>query len=195
MLASAGLDKTVRLWDVSNLQAVASIGQPLQVEAYSIVFSPDRKTLASIGDNATVRLWDVSNPQAATPIGQPLTGYTDSVTSVAFSPDGKTLASASFDSTVRLWDVINPQAVNSIVQLLGPDRVNSVAFSPDGQMVASVGFDKTIRSWAVAWTDRICRLVGRNLSIDEWTGALGRDVRYERTCPDLAPGEGAPADS
>jgi hypothetical protein len=32
----------------------------------------------------------------------------------------------------------------------------------------------------------------RNLSLAEWKQYIG-DVPYEKTCPDLPPGEGAPA--
>jgi energy-coupling factor transporter ATP-binding protein EcfA2 len=95
-LASASLDKTIRLWDVTRRQP---LGAPLtgHTEAvYSVAFSPDGKTLASASADNTVRLWDVTRRQ---PLGAPLTGHTEAVYSVAFSPDGKTLASASYDKT------------------------------------------------------------------------------------------------
>jgi WD40 repeat protein len=202
-LASTSGDGVVRLWDVSNPQAATSIGLPLTGHTNglsSVAFSPDGKTLASASGDGTVRLWNVSNPRTATSIGQPLTGYTEPVESVAFSPDGKLLASAGADRTVRLWDVSNPQAAASI----GPpltghtEPVYSVAFSPDGKTLASGSFDGTVRLWDVSedsWLKRICRIANRNLTEAEWSTAMGADVGYKRTCPDLPPGNGAPADA
>ncbi|HEY6340699.1 MAG TPA: hypothetical protein VIY49_04335 [Bryobacteraceae bacterium] len=36
------------------------------------------------------------------------------------------------------------------------------------------------------------RLVGHNLSMDEWRTYVGEGIPYQRTCPNLVPGPGAP---
>ena len=49
-LASAGYDNTIILWDISQPDKPAQIGQPLnghKKNVYSVAFSPDGKTLAS----------------------------------------------------------------------------------------------------------------------------------------------------
>jgi WD40 repeat protein len=103
MLATAGGDWTVRLWDPSSR---TPIGEPLTAHSDSVdavAFNPDGTLLASAGRDGTVRLWDLAS---GAPIGDPLEGHTDWVEAVAFSPDGSLLASASLDGTVRLWDAI-----------------------------------------------------------------------------------------
>jgi WD40 repeat protein len=124
-------------------------------------------------------------------------GHAAAVNSVAFSPDGTTLASASVDRTIRLWDVARRQPLGE--PLSGHSYiVNSVAFSPDGTTLASASYDGTMRLWEMrveSWIARACRIVGRNLTQDEWNQFVSPDLPYHRTCPDIPSGEGAPANA
>jgi TIR domain/WD domain, G-beta repeat len=142
-LASAGLDKTVRLWDVATRRQLGELGHAAPV--FSVAFSPDGKTLASGGDDNTVRLWDVATRR---PSGEPLQGHAAPVTSVAFSSDGKTLASGGDDNTVRLWDVATRRALGGPLQG-HTNRVFTVAFSPNGETLASGAM--TIRCGYGTW--------------------------------------------
>jgi hypothetical protein len=106
LLASAGTDGTVRLWDPETGQAVGEplTGHTAPVFALAVVPTGDgRVLLASAGDDETVRLWDPETSQA---LGQPLTGHTDWVTALATVPagDGRVLlASTGNDQTILLW--------------------------------------------------------------------------------------------
>src|SRR5215831_15010751 len=104
LLASAGGDGMVRLWDPATGRPV---GAPLRASGrngvFAVAFSPDGRLLASAGGDGTVRLWD---PATGQPVGAPLqTGAQNGVFAVAFSPDGKLLATGGADGTVRLWQV------------------------------------------------------------------------------------------
>jgi len=153
-LASASVDHTVRLWDVSDPSAPRPLGSPIDQgtnAVLSVAFAPDGDTLAGAGGDSTVRLWDVSDPSAPRPLGSPLTGHNGDVLSVAFSPDGHTLASADQFGAVRLWDVSDPSAPRPLGSPI--DRgttVHSVAFAPDGRTLASAGSDHTVRLWDVS---------------------------------------------
>jgi WD40 repeat protein len=139
-----------------------------------------------------VNLWDVTDRAAAPTV---LEGHENGVTSVSISPDGQTLASASWDDTVRLWDLTAPFASPKI--LIGHEtNVLTVAFSPDGQTLASGSEDGTVRLWIVhteMLSELVCNTVLRNLTLGEWHHFVGEEVPYERTCPSLPPGDGAPA--
>ncbi|MFE3633445.1 hypothetical protein [Streptomyces sp. NPDC059168] len=154
LLATAGYDRTVRLWDVADRSRPEPLGKPLTGHTSwvsSAVFSPDGHTLASAGDDGTIRLWDVTDPSRPAPLGKPLTGHEGTIYLVAFSPDGRTLASAGEDRTVRLWDVSEPRRPGRLGVLGGHTAaVRCAAFSPDGRTLAAGGDDATIRLWDTA---------------------------------------------
>ena len=101
-LASAGWDRTVRLWDTQSLDSAPRVLIGHEYWVNSVAFSPDGRWLASGSADGTVRLWDMQNLESAPRV---LRGHEASVLSVAFSPDGRWLASGSDDRTVRLWIV------------------------------------------------------------------------------------------
>ncbi|MFD4634752.1 AAA family ATPase [Streptomyces sp. NPDC058284] len=154
VLATASYDRTVRLWDVSDLKHPKPLGKPLTGHkswVSTAVFSPDGNTLASASDDGTMRLWDVRDPRHPRPIGAPVRGHGGTIYLLAFSPDGRTLASANEDSAVRLWDVTRPSHTRAIGTLTGHTAaVRSVAFSPDGRTLAAGGDNGTIRLWNTA---------------------------------------------
>jgi len=140
-LASAGADRTVRLWDVhAGRQAAALTGHGDWVR--SAAFSPvDAGTLATTSEDGTARIWDCPGGSAR----HVLAGHVGSVFSVAFSPDGCRLATAGADHTARLWDAGTGAALG-VIEGHG-DWVRCVAFSPDGQVLATAGDDQTVRLW------------------------------------------------
>ena len=101
LLASASLDKTIRLWDVATSTERAVLrGHTAQVNG--VAFAPDGKRLASAGHDRTVRLWDT----AASVEVAAFQGHEGAVTCLAFAPDGLWVASGSYDRTVRLWRMV-----------------------------------------------------------------------------------------
>jgi WD40 repeat protein len=164
----------------------------LENNTTAMVFSPDGKVLAAGISQGTVVLWDIA---AGGPIGAPFAAHRvgDSVRGLAFSADGGTLAAGSQDGFIRLWDVATGQPIGP--PLTGhSEAVVSLAFSPDGETLISRSWDESILIWDISLetlSERACRLVGRNLSGEEWRQFIGPEAPYERTCPDLPSGEEA----
>jgi WD40 repeat protein len=103
LIASAGRDLIVRLWDAKTHAELVIF--PHGCLVYGLAFSPDCSRLATACQDNTIRLWDLATHDEVVE----LRGHTDYVHAVAFSPDGTQLVSCSGDHTVRLWDTLSVQ--------------------------------------------------------------------------------------
>jgi WD40 repeat protein len=138
MLASAGKDKTVKLWSIDGTLLNTLEGHKSTVLA--VTFSPDGQLLASASCDKTVKLWSIDGTLLHT-----LQGHKNFVLAVTFSPDGQLLASVSRDKTIKLWSC-DGTLLNTIQ---GHNHwVLDVGFSPDGKIIASASVDKTIKLWS-----------------------------------------------
>jgi WD40 repeat protein len=100
LLASAGADGTIVLWDTRTWQRKDIRLRDPTGGVESLAFSPDGRLLAWGSTDATVKVW-----QAATGDVRHLYGHTSWVKCVTFSPNGERIASGSLDGTVRIWEV------------------------------------------------------------------------------------------
>jgi len=127
LLATAGMDGTVRTWDAETGRALRVL-RAHSDEVTSVAFSPDGKLLVSGSEDGTIRCWD---PESGS-LRAVYTGHADHVMAVAFAPDGKWLASGSRDATVRVWDVATGGIV-TVVEM--GDVVRTVGFDPSGEVL------------------------------------------------------------
>lgn len=141
--ASAGLDGSVRLWDLVQGREQACFTNH-QGAVLWVAFRPDGQLIASGGVDQSIRLQD---PLTGREVRR-LLGHTDQVNSVAFNRDGTRLLSASHDRTLRLWDVASGQ---QLALLQGHEEaVWNAAFLPDERQVVSCSRDRTMRVWSLA---------------------------------------------
>lgn len=150
--ASAGLDKSIRLWVADTGTPLGTLRQSYAVNAVAI--SSGGKWLASAGDDGTVRLWEA---KSGTPRGA-LSGPGYAVYAVTFSPDGKLIAAAGKDRLVFIWDVNDGRRVHTLEGHTGD--IYSLAFSPDGKSLASAGADKTVLVWNMTHGQEAIRMAG-----------------------------------
>ncbi|GLZ29034.1 hypothetical protein Lesp02_12240 [Lentzea sp. NBRC 105346] len=143
-LVTAGKNKTVRIWDLSNRReprqvALLDIGH----NAHSLAMTPDGRRIA-VGGGGTLaaQVWDISGTPAKIAT---VRGHTDVIYSVALSADGGTLATGSWDHTVKLWDVATGQELSTVGGFTL--NVKPVAFSPTGHTLAAGSDDRTVRLW------------------------------------------------
>ncbi|MFJ6619654.1 hypothetical protein ACIQOW_19010 [Kitasatospora sp. NPDC091335] len=151
-LASAGADRTVRIWDpATRAQDGPSLtGHTDAVRAVAVFTEADGTVrLATGGDDGAVRIWD---PATGTQDGVPLTGHGSGVAAVAVftAPDGAVrLATGGDDGTVRIWDPVT-RAQEGRTLTGHTDKVTAVDVftAPDGTVrLATGGHDTTVRIW------------------------------------------------
>mmetsp|Transcript_11269 Transcript_11269/g.16966 ORF Transcript_11269/g.16966 Transcript_11269/m.16966 type:complete len:841 (-) Transcript_11269:67-2589(-) len=100
MLASCSQDRTIRLWNVSDLTPIATLNGHKR-GVWRVQFSPIDKVLASCSGDRTVRLWSLSDWSCL----RTLEGNSASVLCVSFVNKGSQLMSGSADGLLRLWTV------------------------------------------------------------------------------------------
>jgi len=182
MLASAGEDGTVRIWDLSLVREKFVLRTKSSAAIDAIAFTPDGNTLAAAGHDSLIRLWNVKTGALRTT----LSGHLGRVTSLAVSPDGRMLASGSGvgpdSGMLRLWDLTSDKLQASLPA--ARDSIVALGFSPDGRSLASAsgwGADNgVVRLWDVTqqppkqeWQDVAAETLafspdGRTLALAGW---------------------------
>jgi WD40 repeat protein len=166
LLASAGGDRTVRLWDPHSGTLVRTLTGHSDF-VYAVAFSPDGRLIASGSEDKSVRLWDVaSGEQVGILVGHTGNRLIGGVSGVAFSPDGRLLASGGGDKTVRLWDPNSGKQLCALTGHTGFGGVGGLAFSPDGRILASAGYDHTIRLWDPSTREQLRILTGHTGAVN-----------------------------
>jgi WD40 repeat protein/serine/threonine protein kinase len=140
VLASAGWDATVRLWDVRTRKCLRIFKGTLPGYS-SIAYSPDGQRIAAGDWGGNVTVWDLAAQHGD---GHVLRRHVGRTAGVAFSLDGTHLASGGNDHTVVVSDL---STGDKIVLRGHTDSVHGVAYSPDGTHLASASDDRTVRIW------------------------------------------------
>jgi WD40 repeat protein len=145
VLATAGYDRLIKLWDVAGGKELRTLKDHSDT-VYGLAFSPDGKLLASGAADRAVKVWDASTGgRLAT-----LADATDWVYAVAWSPDGRHVAAAGVDRSIRIYEVSSTR--NRLAQAVfahaGP--VTGLIYSADGQTLYSLSEDRSLKAWHTA---------------------------------------------
>jgi WD40 repeat protein/serine/threonine protein kinase len=143
-LASAGLDKRARIWNVADGRLLAELSHAEAVQ--SVQYLADGNVLTA-SDDGTAVLWDGATGGKLVTFDAHVAGI--NLAMAVAAPDGTLFVTVGADDAVRLWDRTGKLAA----ELHAPGKgrlVNNArgcAFSPDGKRVALGAHDGTIRVW------------------------------------------------
>lgn len=144
-IATAGVDKTIKLWNPDGTLIKTLHGHESIVR--SVKFSPDGTLIASTGDDRTIRLWTRDGTLLNT-----LQTQTSGVWNVAFSPNSTMLISSGVDGFAELWSREGERLQTFDGKESG---LRSVAFSADGETIAAGYANGTIKLWNLDGTLRL----------------------------------------
>ena len=143
--ATAGADRTIRLWSVSKDAAV--VRHTFTAPAVGVAWADlDRRLVAA--DGLTVGLFDPLKSNPPRPFESPRGG----VTALAVAPDGTKALTGLTDGYLRLWDLASGRPDEWPAAARGP--VAAVDVSPDGNQALAAIQDGPVSLWELSGRKR-----------------------------------------
>ncbi len=142
ILASAGEDSTIKLWDITTGQCLRTLREHTG-SVRTVAFAKDGNFLISGSDDRTIRVWDVTTGNCL----QVLQGHQHQVWTVKVNQNSDLIASGSDDLTIKLWQIETGHCLKTLTG--HTDWIRGLAFSPRTGMLASGSIDKTVKLWDI----------------------------------------------
>jgi len=142
-VASAGLDRTVRIWDTTTGEQVHVLrGHTSYVT--EVRYTPQGDRIISAGGRGEIRVWEAES-------GKEVRGFEGhggkDIRDMVLSRDGRRLYSAGDDRTIRVWDVENGTELRRLVEA-DADLYSPALDSREKQIAYAVGPAIEIRDLA-----------------------------------------------
>jgi len=117
-VASAGLDRTIYLWDVNTLTALTASNNTVTTSSlpgskdsiYSLAMNASGTVIMSGSTEKVIRVWD---PRSCAK-QMKLKGHTDNVKALVVNRDGTQCLSGSSDGTIKLWNLGQQRCTHTI---------------------------------------------------------------------------------
>ena len=138
--SSAGLDGTLRVWDLSlpgSAAAAVSVIRGHAGPVNSAQFTRDGKEVLSSSEDATARIWEWGGGLVSS-VGVPLKADIVPLGPPAFSDDGTRIFRALGDGSVLAWDPRN-NATTRVLGPSGPSTRRSVVADGSGAITGTKG--------------------------------------------------------
>lgn len=146
-IATAGGDRTVRLWDLDKRRALVLCGHTSYVN--DVAFDPSGKRLASVGNDSQLIIWNAETGE----LERSLPGLEGWAYAVQFSRDGRFLAASDQNGQVIVWNTGTWAEIRRIST--GHADLPGLSISADGARLVVASSDGAIDTWDVASGTRL----------------------------------------
>eukprot|EP01127_Copromyxa_protea_P005425 TRINITY_DN15353_c0_g1_i1.p1 TRINITY_DN15353_c0_g1~~TRINITY_DN15353_c0_g1_i1.p1 ORF type:complete len:415 (-),score=111.00 TRINITY_DN15353_c0_g1_i1:29-1273(-) len=109
LLATCGMDATIKIWDSTTGQLVQTLEGPGE-SLDCCVWHPRGPVIVAGSGDGSVWMWHAKTGAMM----NVFYGHSDAVVSVEFTHDGSKIVSASADQTIRIWDPKTGQVLHTI---------------------------------------------------------------------------------
>jgi len=148
LLATAGYDRDIHLWDLASGKLLRSMTAH-NGAVYDLAFSPDGSVIASASGDGTCKIWQVATGERLDTLNQPEAEQYR----VAFTPDSNHLVAAGADNRIRLWRFVSKTSpkLNPLLQTRfgHEDAIVDLAISPDGKQLVTTSADRSLKLWSL----------------------------------------------
>ena len=149
LIASAGRDGEIRVWNIAEQRCVANL-EGHRDEVRSIAMTADAKFVLSGSRDGTVRIWNIETEKSVRKFSEKLM----TLTKIALHPHGKIIAIADGAGTVLLWDVLSNSVTTRWTSKNG--GISALQFSRDGHYLAAGGSEGTVTIWKRNESEPLC---------------------------------------
>jgi len=158
-LASAGLDYSSKIWDVSTNKIIQTYtGYSAYVEC--IAYSKDERNVLTGCDRGLIRKWNLDSNK----VFELTNGHNSGIRSLVFSPNNLLFASTGKeDKDIKIWDY----ATMKISKTFKGHQFSvwCTEFSPDGKFLVSSSIDQKILIWDLDSVNAIDTLEGHTNAV------------------------------
>lgn len=142
LIASAGTDDRVRLWDRAGAR-VAELPARAADRLPGLAVSPDAGLVAALDERGQLRIWT----RTAQARGVPIQAADRGRSALAFAPRGDRVAAACSVAGVCVWDVDGRALAGPLAGLRS--EATALAFAPDGAILAAGTRYSALQLWPV----------------------------------------------
>ena len=174
-LATAGYDRSIRLWKVADHSLVWS-NSVHNGAVFDLAFDPSGTVLASASADQTVKLWRVRDGLRLDTLNQPQ----GDLNRVLFTPDGQHVLAGGADRRIHQWRFVSREApaLNPVVtaRFAHEAGIVSMALSRDGRHLVTGAIDRSLKQWLLPELQEVASWTGQS----DVVGALAMDHSGDR---------------
>lgn len=139
LLASAGVEKVIRLYDTSSISLKSTLQGATQSVMVTAFSADENLVLGSSNDNST-RIWHLPTQR----LRHTLNGHTSKVFAGCFSSGSDKALTGSHDRTIKIWDLVRGYVLRTI---MCSSSCNAICMNVDSTLAFSGHFDSNLRIW------------------------------------------------